>query len=48
MKYDQFRIGFDPRDKKRVFECWDEVFASQNGWKPSNPARSIGLETECF
>ena len=24
-----FKIGFDPRDKKRVYEYWDEVFSSQ-------------------
>lgn len=29
MMYDQFKIGFDPRDKKRVYEYWDEIFVSQ-------------------
>lgn len=29
MDYQSFRISFDERDKKRVHECWDEVFASQ-------------------
>ena len=25
----RFAIGFDPRDRARVHELWDEVFASQ-------------------
>ncbi len=29
LDFQTFKIGFDPRDKKRIFECWDEVFASQ-------------------
>jgi hypothetical protein len=29
--FDQFAIGFDPRDRARVHELWDEVFAS-NQW----------------
>jgi len=29
MDFAAFKIGFDPRDKKRVYEYWDEVFASQ-------------------
>lgn len=28
-RFDEFRIGFDPRDKQRVHEAWDEIFASQ-------------------
>lgn len=27
--FQAFKIGFDPRDKKRVFEYWDEIFVSQ-------------------
>jgi perosamine synthetase len=27
--FQKFRIGFDPRDKKRVFEYWDDIFTSQ-------------------
>lgn len=27
--FDSFAIGFDPRDRARVHELWDEVFASQ-------------------
>jgi len=27
--FQKFRIGFDPRDKKRVFEYWDEIFSNQ-------------------
>lgn len=27
--FQKFRISFDPRDKKRVFEYWDDIFASQ-------------------
>ncbi len=26
--YTQFAIGFDPRDRARVHEYWDQVFAS--------------------
>ena len=29
MEFQSFRIGFDLRDKKRVYESWDEIFASQ-------------------
>ncbi len=29
MDFQTFKIGFDPRDKKRVYECWDEIFTSQ-------------------
>jgi perosamine synthetase len=25
----QFKIGFDPRDKQRVYQYWDEIFTSQ-------------------
>ena len=27
--YQKFKIGFDVRDKQRVFEYWDEIFTSQ-------------------
>src|SRR5437870_1105717 len=27
--FQKFKIGFDPRDKKRVFEYWDDIFTSQ-------------------
>jgi len=27
--FQKFRIGFDPRDKQRVFQYWDEIFTSQ-------------------
>lgn len=27
--FQQFRIGFDPRDKQRVFQYWDEIFTNQ-------------------
>src|SRR2546427_12646325 len=27
--FQNFAIGFDPRDKKRVFEYWDEIFSNQ-------------------
>jgi len=27
--FQKFRIGFDPRDKKRVFELWDDIFTNQ-------------------
>ena len=27
--FQKFRIGFDPRDKKRVFDLWDDIFTSQ-------------------
>ena len=27
--FQKFRIGFDPRDKQRVFEYWDDIFANQ-------------------
>ncbi len=27
--FSSFKIGFHPADKKRVYECWDEIFASQ-------------------
>lgn len=27
--FDSFRIGFDPADKKRVYDYWNEIFASQ-------------------
>jgi dTDP-4-amino-4,6-dideoxygalactose transaminase len=29
MDFQTFKIGFDARDKKRVYEYWDEIFASQ-------------------
>lgn len=29
MDFSSFRIGFDPADKKRVYDAWDEVFTSQ-------------------
>lgn len=29
MNYETFRIGFDARDKSRVYGYWDEIFASQ-------------------
>jgi len=29
VNYGQFKIGFDHRDKKRVFEYWDDIFSSQ-------------------
>ncbi len=29
MNFQTFTIGFDPRDKKRVYEYWDEIFSSQ-------------------
>ena len=29
MDYQSFKIGFDDRDKARVFEYWNEIFASQ-------------------
>jgi dTDP-4-amino-4,6-dideoxygalactose transaminase len=29
MDFQAFKIGFDLRDKKRVYEYWDDVFASQ-------------------
>lgn len=29
MDFHSFRIGFDLRDKRRVYEYWDEIFASQ-------------------
>ncbi len=29
MNYTPFKIGFDPRDKKKVLEYWDEIFTSQ-------------------
>jgi perosamine synthetase len=27
--FQKFAIGFDPRDKKKVFEYWDEIFSNQ-------------------
>ena len=27
--YSDFRIGFDPRDKRRVYQYWDEIFTNQ-------------------
>lgn len=27
--FQTFMIGFDPRDKKKVYEYWNEIFASQ-------------------
>lgn len=27
--FGRFRIGFDPADKKRVYNYWNEIFASQ-------------------
>lgn len=29
MHFETFKIGFDLRDKKRVYEYWDEIFTSQ-------------------
>ncbi len=29
MDFEKFKIGFDPRDKRRVYEYWDEIFSSQ-------------------
>lgn len=29
MDYQSFRIGFDLRDKKRVYDYWEEIFATQ-------------------
>jgi perosamine synthetase len=29
MSFQSFKIGFDLRDKKRVYEYWDEIFTSQ-------------------
>lgn len=29
MTHESFRIGFDPKDKQRVFESWDEIFSDQ-------------------
>jgi len=29
MDFRTFKIGFDLRDKKRVYECWEEIFTSQ-------------------
>lgn len=29
MDFQAFKIGFDARDKKQVYECWDDIFASQ-------------------
>lgn len=29
MDYQTFKIGFDPRDKKRLYDYWDEIFSSQ-------------------
>ena len=29
MDFQTFKIGFDVRDKKRVYEYWDEIFATQ-------------------
>lgn len=29
MDFQSFKIGFDLRDKRRVYEHWDEIFASQ-------------------
>jgi perosamine synthetase len=29
MDYQTFRIGFDPRDKSRLFDYWNEIFAEQ-------------------
>jgi dTDP-4-amino-4,6-dideoxygalactose transaminase len=28
-EFQKFRVGFDPRDKKTVFEYWDDIFTSQ-------------------
>jgi dTDP-4-amino-4,6-dideoxygalactose transaminase len=29
MDFGTFRIGFNPRDKQRVYEYWDQIFSSQ-------------------
>lgn len=29
MEFQTFKIGFDPRDKPRIYEYWNEIFATQ-------------------
>jgi len=29
MDFQTFKIGFDPRDKRRVYQYWDEIFSNQ-------------------
>jgi len=39
-QFQKFRIGFDPRDKQRVFALWDEIFTSQK-WTEGKPQLAI-------
>lgn len=57
MDFSSFRIGFDPTDKKRVHDAWDEIFASQKWaegtftqlfeekWEAWNGAPSVAMSS---